>query len=168
MESDQKDARPRIADSSFTRCTLAMTSARARVNIRKNGESSGGFRVAFYEDDGWSNFLSACSEKLGIEVARVFTSDGFRVDELKEIEPGETLICSSGEDFIAAPSLMSMMSSNASLSSLTTDPAACPSTPVLFPADPASSFPSRCSPTACVVQPRAVAKHEFAELNSLQ
>ena len=74
-----------------------------RVKILLNGEASNGsvaLKPASDDPDGWSKLLAACSKKLNIVVTRLFTADGFGIDELDEIEPGETLYCSAGEDFV--------------------------------------------------------------------
>ena len=106
-----------------------------RVKILLNGESSGGsvaLKPANDDPDGWDKFLAACSKKLSITVMRLFTTDGVGIDALEEIEAGETLYCSSGDDFLTPgaplldPSRMgsgitnasSLSSSTAELSSL--------------------------------------------------
>ena len=98
-----------------------MATARVRVNILRNGESSGGSVVLKPPDDdtdGWNKFLAACSRKLGGEpITRLFTCQGFAIDELEEILAGETLVCSSGADFLPVAPTPSRLTSTVSSAS---------------------------------------------------
>jgi hypothetical protein len=77
--------------------------ARPRVNALRNGAVAGGHVVLLPPSDdaeGWPAFLAAVSRKLGGDpIARLFNVVGFEIDALEEIAAGETLVCSSGEDF---------------------------------------------------------------------
>ena len=102
-----------------------------RVAVR-NGETTGGKVLVIKQtadegpDTSWARLLSDCTRKLGgAEVKKIFIRDGdlgFEVEEIDEIEPGVTLYCSSGEDFIGdrttTPTPVMLQASGRTLSSL--------------------------------------------------
>ena len=96
--------------------TQALHMSKVRINVLRNGESSGGKVVLKPDDemtDGFNILLARCSAKLGItNVARLFNTKGFEVDELALIDADDTLVAvSAGEDFRpAAPVLPSSVS----------------------------------------------------------
>ena len=137
---------------------------RDRLNILANGMASGGrvvLRPEAEDAEGWNALLAMCSKKLGITVTRIFTKEGFEVDMLDEVQVGETLVCSAGEDF--APLLPSRTDSplsivdraSSSSSSATLSSSAAHSTP-----DARRMLSGSSSTAAASVAPPSVSRSE--------
>lgn len=93
-----------------------------RIKLLRNGLSSGG-KVCM-KPDSFEELLSRCSAKFsgadGDFVARrLFTLEGFELEEAEEVLDGDTVVVSGGEDFIQPrPPLMALQPSLASHSTL--------------------------------------------------
>ncbi|PRP76951.1 hypothetical protein PROFUN_15565 [Planoprotostelium fungivorum] len=75
-------------------------SSRRRVTLFPNGYKRGG-RVIFVPNQGpWREFLNQCSERMNIQVRRIFVAEGGEINDVDFIEPNEVLYCSEGEDFV--------------------------------------------------------------------
>ena len=82
-----------------------MSLPKARLNILRNGQSSGGKVVLKPDEDneeGFQALLSRCSAKFNnAQIDRIYNLDGFEVDELECIDAGDTLVAvACGEEFI--------------------------------------------------------------------
>lgn len=79
-----------------------MGDVKKRITIFKNGYANGGKLINLPLS--MDCLLQEASEKLCIEVKRVFTQHGGEVDEIELIRDDDILFLSSGENFISKPS----------------------------------------------------------------
>ena len=101
----------------------SMAARPCRIKLLRNGLSSGG-KVCM-KPDSFAELLSRCSAKFSgsadseFVARRLFTLEGFELEEAEEVLEGDTVVVSSGEDFIE-PShpLMALQPSQASHSTL--------------------------------------------------
>lgn len=138
-----------------------MPPTKERLNILLNGSE---LRKVVLKSDTWEALLAECSRKLGLEppraVTRIFSLEGFELDELEDCLPGETIVCSTGEDYGAALSLsvgsLDRMPSSSSINSVPSESASVvvPSH-VLSTASAASLASSTSSAGAPAVVPAA-------------
>ena len=102
----------------------SMAARPCRIKLLRNGLSSGG-KVCM-KPDSFAELLSRCSAKFSGSVdsdfvaRRLFTLEGFELEEAEEVLEGDTVVVSSGEDFIepSLPPMALQPSSQASHSTL--------------------------------------------------
>ena len=99
-----------------------MAARPCRIKLLRNGLSSGG-KVCM-KPDSFAELLSRCSAKFSgssdFVARRLFTLEGFELEEAEEVFEGDTVVVSSGEDFIEPSQLLMALqvSSQASHSTL--------------------------------------------------
>ena len=91
-----------------------MTAVPSRINLLRNGHSSGG--KVCVKPDSFAELLSRCSAKFSGSSAfvarRIFTLEGFELEEAEEVFEGDTVVVSSGEDFIEPSQLVALQASS--------------------------------------------------------
>jgi hypothetical protein len=99
-----------------------MAARPCRIKLLRNGLSSGG-KVCILPDS-FEELLSRCSTKFSgadsdFVARRLFTLEGFELEEAEEVLDGDTVVVSGGEDFIQpSPPPMALQPSLASHSTL--------------------------------------------------
>lgn len=102
---------------------VPMAARPCRIKLLRNGLSSGG-KVCILPDS-FEELLSRCSTKFSggadsdFVARRLFTLEGFELEEAEEVIDGDTVVVSGGEDFIQpSPPPMALQPSLASHSTL--------------------------------------------------
>lgn len=119
----ERDKRVRGGTAQTQHTHQSMAARPCRIKLLRNGLSSGG-KVCM-KPDSFAELLSRCSAKFSgsadseFVARRLFTLEGFELEEAEEVLEGDTVVVSSGEDFIE-PShpLMALQPSQASHSTL--------------------------------------------------